>query len=222
VGYTISVLFGNGNGTFQAPVNYASDYSPRSIAIMDYNGDGILDLAVTAYGGSYLDTFLGNGDGTFQIGPRFKTGQQPTSVRSADFNKDGKPDLVITIGGHPITPITLQDYVTVLLNSPLSVSSSTVQFNMQNVGTTSATQTVSLTNMGTTAINITGVSVTGSNPTAFKQTNTCTTPLAAGGSCLLHVKFEPTTTGFQTASVTIDDSAVASPLVNVLMTGTGQ
>ena len=63
----VSVLLGNGNGTFQAAVNYAAGNEPDSVAVGDFNGDGKADLAVanrrTAMRVSVL---LGNGNGTFQ------------------------------------------------------------------------------------------------------------------------------------------------------------
>ena len=46
----MSVLLGNGDGTFQAPVTYAVGYGPASLAVADLNGDGKLDLAVADYG----------------------------------------------------------------------------------------------------------------------------------------------------------------------------
>ena len=60
----MSVLLGNGDGTFQAHVDYGAVAYPYSVAVGDFNGDGKLDLATAnGYGVSVL---LGNGDGTFQ------------------------------------------------------------------------------------------------------------------------------------------------------------
>jgi hypothetical protein len=77
---------------------------------------------------------------------------------------------------------------------------------------------VQLTNTGTAALNITGISITGAS--AFVQTNTCGTSLAAGANCLISVTFTPTSaTGF-TATLSIADNATGSPQT-VALTGTG-
>jgi hypothetical protein len=62
----ISVLLGNGDGTFQAAVNYAVRNQPTSIVVADFNRDGIPDLAVANYNSTTVSVLLGNGDGTFQ------------------------------------------------------------------------------------------------------------------------------------------------------------
>ena len=64
-GMGVSILLGNGDGTFQSAVNYPAGSSPGSVVVADLNGDGFLDLAVTNYGGT-VNVLLGNGDGTFQ------------------------------------------------------------------------------------------------------------------------------------------------------------
>ncbi len=116
----VSILFGNGDGTFQPEMTYpieAPDYydlgdlgalapvDPLSVAIGDFNGDGKLDLA-TANGGIYdestyddnVSVLLGNGDGTFQPAQFYTIGDQSTSVAAGDFNGDGKLDLAVTVG----------------------------------------------------------------------------------------------------------------------------
>ena len=91
---TMSVLLGNGDGTFGDPVDYGfTDYSP--VVIGDLNGDGRLDVVAAGaqVGVGYLVSVLpGNGDGTF--GPKTAiAGNGPTCVAIGDFNGDGKPDL---------------------------------------------------------------------------------------------------------------------------------
>ena len=59
----VSVLLGNGNGTFQAPI-----LLPRvradSVALGDFNGDGKLDLAAVDSNDNFVGVLMGNGDGT--------------------------------------------------------------------------------------------------------------------------------------------------------------
>jgi hypothetical protein len=92
--YTVDVLLGNGDGTFQPSTSYATSTSelPRESAIADFNGDGIPDLAV---GGVDLDLFFGKGDGTFGPATASLVGKDPFLLTSADFNLDGNSDLMV-------------------------------------------------------------------------------------------------------------------------------
>ena len=101
----VSVLLGNGDGTFQSAVTYSSGgYWARSVAIADVNGDGHPDLVVAndcaSYGscgnGGVVTVLLGNGDGTFQPPLGFSSGAtDATWVAVGDVNGDGEPDLVV-------------------------------------------------------------------------------------------------------------------------------
>jgi uncharacterized repeat protein (TIGR01451 family) len=93
---TISVLLGNGDGTFQKSVAYTVGSTPVRIAIGDFNGDGKPDLVVTNSGSSTVSVLLGNGDGTFQTAVSYAAGGSPYSVAVGDFNGDGKPDLGVS------------------------------------------------------------------------------------------------------------------------------
>ena len=91
---TVSVLLGNGDGTFQAQTSlYRATAAPYSVAVGDFNGDGKPDLAATNYYGNTVSVLLGNGDGTFQTQTAYAVGSYPQSVAVGDFNGDGKPDL---------------------------------------------------------------------------------------------------------------------------------
>jgi FG-GAP-like repeat len=62
----VSILLGNGDGTFQAHIDYPTGTTPASVAVGDFNGDGKLDLAVTNLDDNTVSILLGNGDGTFR------------------------------------------------------------------------------------------------------------------------------------------------------------
>ena len=91
----ISILLGNGNGTFQTAVNYDAS-SPTSLQAADLNNDGKLDLVAASWNADKASVLLGNGDGTFQAVTTYAAGTQPRGVWVADFNGDGKPDLAVT------------------------------------------------------------------------------------------------------------------------------
>jgi hypothetical protein len=93
---TVSVLLGNGDGTFRPAVQYVAGLGPWAVAVGDFNDDGKLDLAVTSFDFSTVAVLLGNGDGSFQPAVFYQTPSGPISVAVGDFNGDDFPDLVLT------------------------------------------------------------------------------------------------------------------------------
>jgi hypothetical protein len=105
----------------------------------------------------------------------------------------------------------------------VTLSPTSLTFGVQKIGTSSATQKVTLTNTGTSALTITSITMTGSNAADFSQTNTCPlspSTLAAGKACTLTVAFKPTAGGTRQASMAVADNAAGSPQ-SVSLTGTG-
>jgi hypothetical protein len=108
LGFGVSILLGNGDGTFKAsgtygPVSFNANKGPVTVA--DLNGDGKLDLVIAASNvdgpGPFnatgnISVLLGNGDGTFKINVDYTIGAAATSVAVGDLNSDGNPDLVVS------------------------------------------------------------------------------------------------------------------------------
>ena len=63
---TVSILLGNGDGSFQPHIDYATGKNPSALAAGDFNGDGKLDLAIVNSQDGSVSVLLGQGDGTFQ------------------------------------------------------------------------------------------------------------------------------------------------------------
>ena len=90
---TVSVLLGQGNGTFGPAQNFTVGAQPYSMAVGDFNADGKPDLATANVFSANVSVLLGQGDGTFGAPQNFTVGIGPVSVAVGDFNADGKADL---------------------------------------------------------------------------------------------------------------------------------
>ncbi|HYL72709.1 MAG TPA: FG-GAP-like repeat-containing protein [Bryobacteraceae bacterium] len=92
---TVSVLLGNGDGTFRPAVNYKAGANPNHLATGDFNGDGVIDIVTANFSDSTVSVLLGNGDGTFRAGIISATITGPGVVAVGDFNRDGIGDLIL-------------------------------------------------------------------------------------------------------------------------------
>jgi hypothetical protein len=233
---TVDVFLGNGSGTFNTPIVLddtqlmagvcCANPIPIVVAVGDFNLDGNLDLFIGANRanngspgnftsdvnfGSQL--FLGKGDGTFTGPQDYLVGAQANSLVVGDFNGDGAPDVAAGDQG--------ENLVSILLNQtppPISVAPKSLTFANQLVGTSSATQPITITNGGTAATTI-GVAVSGD----FTQANTCPVSpatLATGANCTVNVSFKPTATGMRNGAITVTHKLAGSPL-RVALSGTG-
>jgi len=104
---TISVVLGNGDGTYSEPWIYGAGDNPHAIASGDLNGDGAPDLAVSNDYDYNIGLFLGNGDGSFQSMTTTGVGHRPGAVAVRDLDGDGSPDLVV--GGYEAISVLLNN-----------------------------------------------------------------------------------------------------------------
>jgi hypothetical protein len=116
---TVSVLLGNGDGTFTAALNspLASGQAPTGVTIADFNGDGIPDFAVTDPQTDSVSVYLGLGQGLFAPPFELPVGTDPSAILSASLTGAALPDVVITDN-----PPGIAGQVTVIL-SPASLFS---------------------------------------------------------------------------------------------------
>jgi hypothetical protein len=102
----------------------------------------------------------------------------------------------------------------------VSLSTAYVAFGNQKVGTSSAPQTVTMTNTGTATLTISSIALGGTDPQDFTQSNTCGSSLAVGASCTITGTFTPTTNGQRSASILVTANVNNSP-VTITITGYG-
>ncbi len=108
-----------------------------------------------------------------------------------------------------------------LLQPTADLSATTLTYSGAGVGSTSASQMVTLTNNGNAPLTIAGIVAGGADSGDFAVSNTCTSPIAAGAHCSISATFTPTSSGARSATVTISDNAASSPQV-ITLQGTGQ
>lgn len=149
----VSILLGNGDGTFQTHVDYAAGSFPYTIVAGDFNGDGKLDVAVSDLDSAQVTILSGPGDGTFPNSTATAAGASAVGLVAADFNNDGEMDLAVGTGSG--ISILLQN-VTQASIASLSLSPTSV------LGGAGSTGTVTLTNAapaGGATINFTSSNV---------------------------------------------------------------
>jgi FG-GAP-like repeat len=225
---SLAVLLGNGNGTFQTVVTYdAGAGAAHGLAIADLTGNGKLDAAVsetvndvTGQGSNSVAVFPGNGDGTFQSVALYSAPAQAVSVVAAALVGSGLPDLVVgTFSNSSVS----SNLVGVLINTSTTavLSPPSLNFAPQAPGTGSSPQTITLTNIGTAALTLSGISISGTDASGFAETNDCPSALAVNSSCQIKVTSVPNAAGGQTAELSIADNLPGSPQTAALV-GTGQ
>lgn len=212
-GNSVSILLGNGDGTFQPHVDYAAGDEPYSVATGDLNGDGKLDLEVASLFDGTIGVLLGNGDGTFQADVAYAAGDA-AGVVIGDFNGDGLPD--VGVANYCCLSPTVNSVTIILNTSAIALYPSVVNFGKQPVGTSSPAQLITLSNPGVAPLALSGVSASGD----YAETNGCPASVLQEGTCTVSVTFTPTAEGARPGAVTFNDNAPGSPQ-SVGLTGIG-
>jgi len=201
----VTVFLGKGDGSFQSGTTYAAPVG-GPIIFADFNGDGNLDMLLGAGPPAGVDEFLGKGDGTFSPPQFYGSGRGGYPV-PARFTRSTAPGLALLD--------TILGLTTLVNTGTLNFSpSAPITFPVQLINTVSRSQTLTLTNTGTTAISISSLTWDGS----FRVVSTCGNAIAAGDSCNLTVTFEPKTAGVLQGTITLHASESLQPQV-VLLSG---
>jgi acetyl esterase/lipase len=93
--------------SFRDPIDYAAGRSPRSVAVADFNGDGLPDLAVANSGSNSVSVFLGSSDGSLSPAGTVAVGTTPSYVTTGDFNGDRLSDLAVANTGSNTVSVLL-------------------------------------------------------------------------------------------------------------------
>lgn len=198
----IAIFLGNGDGSLGSPVNYSTTgLGGGYVMASDLNLNGKLDVVVPSGKGSVggIDLFWGNGDGTLQPAQFFASVDAGLPAMG-DLNGDHLPDVVMgsTFLG-----------VTSVLNTGIASFSpaAPLVFPAQLFNTKSEPQVVTLTNIGTAALSIASIKVSGQ----FQASNTCGRSVAAGAKCTFNAVFRPKSAGTYSGLITLMDSASSRP-----------
>jgi hypothetical protein len=215
----VTVLLGNGDGTFTSAGGVAITPNAFSPLLADMNSDGKLDLVLTGIGpvSSAVEVLLGNGNGTFQSPLIWDSGATTFLIQTGlgDFNNDG----LLDVADMNYDFMTNAPQFSIFLQNKLNVSPTAMNFGVVKAGNTSAPQTATLTNIGTSIIPI-SITLMGMNPANYTQTNNCGTSLAGGASCAITVTFTPKRKGTLVATVRVGYSGTNGPQI-IEMTGLG-
>jgi hypothetical protein len=191
----------------------ATPSAPQSV-VLSNAGTAPLVIGGIAASGDFKQT-----NGCVTGGPGLAPGVSCTITVTFTPTAAGARTGAVTISSsdpvNPVVTVALSGAGTAAALSPVAIA-----FPNQQVGGTSAAQVVTLVNTGTTALTVTGVSLTGTSPGAFAFTNNCGATVNAGRSCTIFVRFVPTATGPFSASLSVATSDPASP-GTVALSGTG-
>jgi phosphatidylethanolamine-binding protein (PEBP) family uncharacterized protein len=196
-----TLSFGNQGGTG----------APLAVTLTN-NGNAALSINNISVTGSFTETHPTCGaallaGASCQINVSFvpTTPGATTGLLSITDNASGNPQTV-ALSGTGVVPV-------------VSLSPASLTFASQPVNTTSAAQTVVLSNTGTATLSIVTIAVTGVNSTEFTQSNNCGASVAVGANCAINVTFSPTAAGTRLAAVVVADNAASSPQ-SVALSGT--
>ena len=118
---------------------------------------------------------------------------------------------MLTIGGHPITFSQAGVSAPTLAPAP-ALAPASLSFGNQVVATSTAAQSVTVTNGGASAVNLLSIAIGGANNGDFSATHTCGAALQPGASCTIQAIFTPTAVGARTASILISGNLGGGPL----------
>lgn len=215
---TISTVAGNGSSGMaglEGPATAAQLTTPYYLAL-----DSAGDLFISDIGYPALDEVVNGtihyltGRGTEldpnYAGPAAAAGL--SSMQGVAVDAAGDVYLADLNGG------TIREIKT---RAGVALSASSLNLGNQNIASTSAPQTLTITNNGGAVLTVSNAALAGANASDFALTNNCTASLNVGSSCTITVTFSPAATGARTAALTVTDNSGAGSSQTVSLSGTG-
>jgi hypothetical protein len=213
---TGSTFTNNYYNTFGAPQGQLAGISNAIVTELNPTGSGA--LFSTYFGGSNNDqanaiVLDSSAPPNVYIAGTANSENFPVTLNAFQKNLDGLTDAFVV----KMSPVAAQG---------VYASPATLSFGNQGTGTSSSSQTVTLTNNASSTLSNIAITFTGSNPLDFSQSNTCGETNTVAGSlpefsqCTISVIFTPSNSGAESATMDIEDSGAGSPQT-VALTGNG-
>jgi hypothetical protein len=234
---TIAVTFTpNASGTLTGAVSL-SDNAPGSPQALSLTGTGVspaltfspisltfADQTVFTISAAQNVTLTNTGLGILTVGSIAATGQfaqtntcagtlnpAASCTISATFAPKGKGTLTGSVSVGDNAPGSPQKLPLAGTGTYMQFKPANLSFGTQPVGTDSLPKKIALTNKGPVTVNITKISIAGTDGGDFTQTNTCDKSVASGTSCFITVTFTPSAKGKRTAVIAVSDNGGGSP-----------
>jgi HYDIN/CFA65/VesB family protein len=171
--------------------------------VLTNTGNATLTITSIATGGADPQDF----HQTNNCGTSVAAGAQCTIAATFKPTRNGTRTGNITITDNAANSPQTVPLTGVAQTSPLAFTPQTVSFPNQQIGTTSASQTVNVLYAGTTPLVISSLGLSGQNSGDFSQSNTCGTGLPPGGGCTITVTFTPSAAWARSSVIVMNDNA---------------
>jgi Bacterial Ig-like domain (group 3)/FG-GAP-like repeat len=218
-GDTVSILLGNGDGTFGSPTAVTVGMYPFPLAAADFNGDGKVDLAVANYTSNSVSVLLAKGDGTFLPKTDYPAGEFPVGLAAADFNGDGRPDFAVGSGLRQLEVFLGHGDGGFAPEQDFAIANSTETLTIGDVNSDGKPDAIVVYVGGNHTLSVllnntknrTSISlVSGLNPSIYGQKVTWTATVTSSSGVLPTGKVRFTANGYAIGVATLNSSGVAT------------
>jgi hypothetical protein len=209
-GAAVSILLGNGDGTFQSHLDYHTLPEDITLDSGDFNGDGVMDLVTASKSYNLVEVLLGHGDGSFATSTFAAVNSSPVGLAAGDLDGDGLADVAAAA--------QQKNSISVLRHGHAVLSKTFIDFGTVAIGDSKSTP-VTITNTGTTDITVSKTQLLGLDTQNYVHTFTCDgVTISPGGTCTFKVGVMPT--GVTQAEGKISITGNGAPGVqSIILTG---